>query len=244
MAKVAVMVSWEDSPHLTEEQKQTILAGIPPWQRGARSRGIPQLGSGAIYQVEEADLVIQPYPLPSHFPRCFAMDVGWNRTAALWIAKNPDTQQLVVYADYYKGQAEPSIHAHGILAHGRWIPGVIDPAARGRSQKDGEKLFDIYTDLGLDVEPANNAREAGIYAVWELMSMGQLKIFSTCASTISEYRLYRRDEKGNIVKTNDHLMDCLRYGVMSGIERMKVEPAARPDGKQWFSWSPQPFWSG
>lgn len=31
---------------------------------------------------------------------------------------------------------------------------------------------------------------------------------------MEEYRLYRRDERGRVVKTNDHLMDAFRYAVM------------------------------
>jgi hypothetical protein len=32
----------------------------------------------------------------------------------------------------------------------------------------------------------------------------------------NEYRLYRRDENGRIVKKHDHLMDVMRYLVRSG----------------------------
>jgi hypothetical protein len=38
------------------------------------------------------------------------------------------------------------------------------------------------------------------------------------------YRIYRRDEKGAIVKENDHLMDCCRYLVMNGLDRAIVQP--------------------
>jgi hypothetical protein len=31
---------------------------------------------------------------------------------------------------------------------------------------------------------------------------------------LSEFRIYRRDEKGKIVKQNDHLMDATRYGLV------------------------------
>jgi len=50
------------------------------------------------------------------------------------------------------------------------------------------------------------------------MATGRLKIFKTLQNTLAEYRIYRRDEKGRIVKDNDHLMDSLRYLVMSMIE--------------------------
>jgi Terminase RNaseH-like domain len=235
--KSAVMVSWSDVPHLSEDQKKSILAGIPAWQRDARTKGVPQLGAGAIYQVPEADIRVVPFAIPKHWRRGYGMDVGWNRTAVCFFAIDPDTDTVYVYDEYYRGNQEPSVHAHAIQARGKWLPGVIDPAARGRSQKDGEKLLDQYQDLGLDVEIAINAREAGIYAVWERLSQGRLKVFATCSNFFAEYRLYRRDEKGNIVKTLDHLMDATRYYIMSGIDRSIVEPVVN-NGKRWCDWNP------
>lgn len=243
MSKAVVIASWEDAPHLDPAQREAMLASIPPWQRDARSKGIPQLGSGAIYQVPESDIRVQPVQIPPHWPRGYALDVGWNRTAALFCALDRDTETLYVYDEYYRGQLEPSVHAAAIKSRGDWLSGVIDPAARGRSQNDGEQLLEEYQNLGLDVSIANNAREAGIYAVWERLSQGRLKVFSTCQNFFAEYRLYRRDEKGNVVKKDDHLMDCLRYFILSGIEYMKVKPVDVP-GKRWFDWSPPAVWAG
>jgi hypothetical protein len=126
--------------------------------------------------------------------------------------------------EHYRGQAEPSVHAEAIKARGAWIPGVCDPAARGRSQQDGQQLIQMYKDLGLDLEVANNAVEAGIYEMWQRLSTGRYKVFKSCVNWLAEYRLYRRDEKGRIVKTNDHAMDESRYFIMSGLERAKVKP--------------------
>lgn len=244
VTKFAIQAGWDDVPHLDENEKAALLASYPPWQRDARTRGIPMLGSGAIYQVAESDITCAPFDIPKHWAKSFGMDVGWNKTAALWIAHDRDTGNAFVYDEYYRGQQEPSVHCIAIDRRGKWIPGAIDPAARGRSQVDGQKLLEMYVDLGLDIEKADNAREAGIYAVWELLSQGKLKIFTSCTNTISEYRLYRRNEKGEVVKSNDHLMDALRYNVMSGMPRGKTEPSARPDGMPWFHWSPETVWSG
>ena len=63
----------------------------------------------------------------------------------------------------------------------------------------------MYQSMGLDLTPANNAVESGIYDVWTLLSAGKLKVFASCADWISEYRMYRRDDKGRVVKKNDHL---------------------------------------
>jgi len=108
----------------------------------------------------------------------------------------------------------PPIHAKGIRLRGDWIPGAIDTAARGRSQIDGKTLWKLYEDDGLILHKANKAVEAGLMEVLDRLSTGRLKILSTLQNTLSEIRLYRRDEKGRIVKENDHLMDALRYGVM------------------------------
>jgi hypothetical protein len=77
----------------------------------------------------------------------------------------------------------------------------------------------MYTALGLDLQPAINAVETGTYEVWEALSIGRLKVFETLSRWTSEFRQYHRDEKGRIVKKDDHLMDAMRYWWMSGRER-------------------------
>lgn len=224
--KHVTMMGWEDAPHLSEKDKEELLASIPLYQRDARSKGIPQLGSGAIYPIAESDIIIDDFPIPDHFARCYAMDVGWNRTAVLWGAYDRDTQTLYLYSEHYRGNAEPIIHAEGIKARGDWIPGVIDPAARGRGQHDGFKLLEAYREFGLQLALADTAVEAGIYKVWSRLSAGKIKVFKSLSNFLSEYRVYRRDEKGNVVKSNDHLMDCLRYLVMTGIDKAEPKPVA------------------
>lgn len=218
------MAGWSDVPHLSEQAKRELLDATPPHLRDARSKGIPTLGSGAIYPVPEDDFLVDPFDIPLWWPKAYALDVGWNRTAATWGAVDLQTDTIYLYSEYYRGQAEPEIHAGAIKARGEWIKGVIDPAARGRSQVDGKRLIVEYQKLGLNISPADNAVEAGLYAVWSRLSAGRLKVFRTLSNWQAERRLYRRDENGKIVKENDHLMDTTRYLVMSGTSVASVKP--------------------
>lgn len=225
MSKVVTMAGWGDVPHLSEAVKADLLSSIPPFQREARSKGIPQLGSGAIYPVAEEDIVVDPFQMPSYWPRSYGLDVGWNRTAAIFCAHDRETDTAYAYHEHYRGQAEPSVHAAGIRAvAGDWMQGVIDPASRGRGQKDGEQLLQNYQDLGLLLSIAQNGVEAGLFDVWQRLSTGRLKVFKTMQNFLGEYRLYRRDEKGAVVKKNDHLCDALRYWCVSGIHVATLMP--------------------
>lgn len=221
-SRFVVTATWDDVPHLTQQAKEQLWASIPEFQRDARSKGVPQLGSGAIYQIAESEITIKDFAIPEHWPRAYGFDVGWNKTAALWVAYNPENDVAYAYSEYYRGQAEPIVHAMGVKSRGEWINGFIDPASRGRSQKDGTKLISEYKKQGLNLSIANNAVEAGIFAVWERMSTGRLKIFTSMQNTLAEYRLYRRDENGKVVKSNDHLMDALRYVILSGTKKAKT----------------------
>ena len=216
--KFVTMVGWDDVPHIAQIEKEKALAAMMPHEIDCRTKGMPYLGAGVIYPIPVEDVVVEPFKIPEHWSHCFGMDVGWNRTAVVWFAVDQDTRVKYIYSEYYVGEKEPASHAHGIRSRGDWIPGFIDPAARGRGNTDGQQLLQMYLDLGLDLTKADNSVESGIYTVFQQLQSGLLKVFSTCNAWVREYRLYRRDDKGHIVKKNDHLMDAMRYGIMTGID--------------------------
>ncbi len=206
-SKYYVTAGWTDAPHLDEKTKREIEQNTPPHLRAARMRGEPSLGAGAVYPVNPDDFRIAPFPIPEHFYRGYGLDVGWNRTAAIWGAHDRDNDILYLYNEHYLGQREPSVHADAIKARGKWIPGFIDPASQGSSQVDGKKLIEEYRKRDLNLTFADNAVEAGILEVYQRLSSGRLKVFSTLTNFFDEYRFYIRDEKtGKIVKKNDHCL--------------------------------------
>lgn len=243
--KAYVTMNWTEAPHLSAEQIAETLASVPPWQRAMRSTGIPSFGAGAIYPIPADEISVTPFIIPTHWPKAYGFDVGWNVNAAVFCALDSAAGTAYIYDEIYLGKKEPSVVSSAIKARGAWLPGVIDPAAAGSGQKDGKKLLDEYSnEHGLNLEPADNAVTTGLTRVWERLSTGRLKIFNNCEKLLGEYRLYRRDEKGKIVDTPDHALDALRYLIMSGLDRAIIEPAARKDGRKWYQVDANTVWAG
>jgi phage terminase large subunit-like protein len=230
--RFVINVGWDDVPHLSKEQKEKMLAEIPPHMRDVRSKGLPYLGTGAIYPVAEQDILVKPFKIPNHWPRAYGFDPGWNKTAAVWGAHDKENDILYLYSEYYKGYSEPVIHASGIKARGAWIPGVSDPAARsGGRGKDGIAFLEAYENEGLTLSMADNSVEVGLMDVYQRLSTGRLKVFNTLQNWLYEYRIYRRNDAGLIVKKNDHLMDATRYLVRSGFSVMEPVPEDDEDDR-------------
>lgn len=225
--RLIVTCTWDQVPHLGAAEKVRLLTTYPEYQKDARSKGVPSLGAGSIYRVPESDIKVTPFPIPAHWPRGYGFDVGWNRTAAAFGALDRETDTIYLYAAHYRAHAEPSVHSDAIRAlAGTWMKGRIDPAARGRSQEDGQKLISIYREKGLLLGEADHAVESGIQAVYERLSTGRLKIFASLSDFFMEYRLYHRDESGQIVKKHDHLLDAVRYLILSGVSWLTVPPVS------------------
>jgi phage terminase large subunit-like protein len=204
-----------DAPHVSEIEKKIMVANTPQWAFDARINGIPHLGSGAIYPIPWSEISVPRFEIPKHWKRYAGMDVG-NKTAVVWLAIDPSTQVHYAYYEYYREGQLPSVHVQGIAPIGQWIPIAIDHAAHGRSQIDGQNLFDMYKDLGLTLHNANKAVETGLYTCWELLANKKVKIFNDLNRFQEEYLVYQRDEKGNVVKKDDHMMDSFRYAIMTG----------------------------
>lgn len=213
--KAVLQIGWDDAPWLDEATKERLLDDTPEHLKEARSKGTPAMGAGNVYTTPIEKVLVDPFIIPESWPRMYALDVGWNRTAAMWGALDPNSDTIYLYDEHYLGQELPSVHAHSIRARGSWIVGVIDPAARGRSQTDGTQLIRSYRDLELELFPAKNDVETGIQQMAQRLATGRLKVFKTCTAWSQEYIIYRRDKNGKVIKENDHALDCARYIVLN-----------------------------
>jgi len=222
-SRFTLSCGWDDVPHLTEEWKRITLAETRPHLRNTRKLGIPTAGIGMVYPVEEEFITVRPFAIPPHFRRISGFDHGWHNTACVWIAYDKDEDVAYLYADYKRGETTTENHATAIKARGSWIPCRGDAAARAH---DGEQIVKKYRSLGVDMKLPNKAVDAGIGEVVSRLEDGRLKVFATCVKWFDEFRRYRYDEKGNVVKQNDHLMDATRYAIMD-LKDAKHPPSGR-----------------
>ena len=84
-------IEWSDVPHLSDETKTELLQSISSVNARRADKGAPQLGSGALYPIPEEDVVSDPFEFPAWYRHVYGMDVGWNRTAAVWGALDPSS---------------------------------------------------------------------------------------------------------------------------------------------------------
>lgn len=221
MSRYIQTCTWADVPHISAEEQADLLKSTPPYLRDARSKGVPQLGSGAVYQFPESDLRVPDFEIPRHWRRWFGLDIGIGShpTACTWQTFDPESSTLYVYNAYRRVSSETALHIAAVKDRGAWIRGVGDAAGLIVTEYDAEQLVSVFQRGGIDVELPDKAVESGVLDVWNLMSAGRFKVFASCAAWFEEYRLYRRDDKGRIVKAHDDLMDATRYGVRSGQAR-------------------------
>lgn len=219
---------WDDVPHLSASNKAELRASYHEYQLDARTKGIPQLGAGAVYPVPVNRVFIEPIPIPEHWKRCFALDFGFkDPTAILWAAVDPETDVTYVYAESYLREQPPMVHSAILDSHnkraGYIIPGVCDPSGGGSSTNDGKNTRELYrTEYNVIMHTAINSIEPGITTVLNALVTDKLKIFNTCLSTKKEFTAFQRNDKGKPIGA-DHCMDDLRYLMMSGIKIAKTK---------------------
>lgn len=225
--RAVVFCALRDIPHMSDEERRTLIANTAAHMRQAREFGIPTAGRGKVYTVEEDAFTVSPFPIPPHWPRVYGADFGFGKvedisgTGVVWGAYDRDSDVLYLYDEYFRSEAPPPMHASAIKARGDWIPGVGDYAG---SNLEGEKTLDIYRELGLKLTPADKAVASGLQVVTTLLNEGRLRVFSTLQHWLQEYRLYSYDDNGKIIKKRDHLMDATRYLAVKGHQIAITKP--------------------
>jgi phage terminase large subunit-like protein len=225
-SRTYLIVSHDDAPHMTTNEKKRLYDSYSPHEREARTKGIPSMGSGLIYPVNEASLLVNPFEIPEYWPRCFGMDFGWHNTAAVFMAHDQDNDVVYLCGEYLAGHLTPQHHAYQLIKQGAdWMPGGYDHAGESAMQNGSENVVELYQQAGIrNWSPADKRSVTkGIYTVLQRMETGKLKIFNNLNKLMTEMRMYSRDDNGKVNKGNDHLMDAMRYGVVTGLPLARVK---------------------
>ena len=211
----------EDAEHYTPEQRAAIIASYPAHEREARTKGVPLLGSGRVFPIDEPLITVAPFPLPDYWPVLGALDFGWDHpTAAVKLAWDRDADCVYVTHAYRKKEATPLIHAAALRSWGDHLPWAWPHDGLAHDKGSGEALKDQYEAHGLNMLPqhatfedGSNGVEAGLMAMLDRMQTARLKVFAHLAEWFDEFRLYHRKD-GLVVKLADDLMSATRYGIM------------------------------
>jgi hypothetical protein len=221
MTRLVISMTIDDVEHYTPEQKASIIDSYPKYQREARARGVPQLGSGRIFPIEDEQIIVPHMPIPRHWPQINGIDFGWDHPfAAVNLAWDRETDCVYVCKCYRKREAVPAIHAAAMKPWGAWIPCAWPHDGMNTEKGSGEPLAPQYRSHGLAMldertshEEGGNSVEAGLMDMLERMETGRFKVFAGLNDWFEEFRLYHRKD-GKIIKLRDDLMDATRYGVM------------------------------
>jgi phage terminase large subunit-like protein len=221
----------DDAAHFTAEQRAQIIASYPEHEREARTRGIPQLGSGRVYPLADRQLMCASMPIPDHWPRICGVDFGWDHpSAGVMLAWDRDADVIYVTATARASQQTPLMFAAAVKPWGTW-PWAWPHDGLQHDKGSGEQLASQYRTHGLEMlheratfEDGSSGFEAGVTEMLDRMQTGRLKVFSHLNDWFEEFNLYHRKD-GLVVKERDDLLSATRYAVMMRrFARTKKQP--------------------
>jgi phage terminase large subunit-like protein len=237
-----------DVEHYTPEQRLAIISSYPEHEREARTKGIPQLGSGRVFPVHEELIKVDAFELPRHWACLGGLDFGWDHpSAAVKLAWDKDADVLYVAAAHRQRQQTPKLFADTVKpwgAHGadagsrQWMPWAWPHDGLQHDKGSGEQLAKLYANEGLlmlpdraTFEDGGFGVEAGIMEMLDRMQTGRFRVFAHLADWFEEFRLYHRKD-GLIVKKGDDLISASRYAVMmrrfAKVKKTQAQSSHRP----------------
>jgi len=219
--------TWDDAQHLTDETKQTLLAMFPAWQRDMRTKGIPLLGAGLIFDLDVKSLCSEkPFDIPAHWWVIDGMDFGWDHPQAhiqLWWDKDNDV--FYVARAWKKSKQQPYQAWQQVKSWAKDAPtawpadGFQTEKGTGNQQKSyyedaGWNMLHEHATWGTSAKGGATSVEQGLVELYNLIELGKFKIFDNLSDVFDEFLQYHRDDNGKIVKVNDDLLDAIRYAYM------------------------------
>jgi len=221
-----MMKGWNDAPHMTEEKKERLLSQYPAYQRDMRSKGMPLMGAGLIYEVSEDYIKCDPFDVPMHWFVINGMDFGWDHPQAhIQMVWDRDADIFYIINAWKASKKQPYEAWHVVKPWAENVPtawpndGLQTEKGSARQQKDYYEEEGFYLlDDHAQWEDGGNGVWAGLVEINNLMKTGRLRVVSTLFEWFEEMRQYHTKTlpsgKSEIVKTKDDLLDATRYAYM------------------------------
>ncbi|EMZ2428556.1 terminase family protein [Escherichia coli] len=233
--------------HISDRDIEVITAGTPAHKLKMRLEGEPAYGRGVIFDMDLKNVICDPFVIPDSYKRCAAIDLGnAHRTGITFSAISPEGK-VYVYWEYANSGKTPEHYASIIKKADPTIP-VILPVDGWQEKGVGITYYKAYHDEGLNVSPIpfyNSITVDGTkhfkveYGIEEMrvrMLEGNLKIFATCPELIKELGMYSRNDKGEIIKKFDDVVDSARYSILSVIAGRGKPKLSRNNGTDANDW--------
>lgn len=215
---------WDDAPHITEEKRERMLAAYPAHQRDMRSKGVPMLGHGRIYEFSDDFVECDHFDIPDHWYLINGIDFGWDHPQAhIQLAEDRDNGVFYVVHSF-KARHISALQAWDTVKP--WSEGIPtswphDGLQHEKGRDAGAQQRQHYQEAGFNMlhdfakwPVGGNGVEAGIFEIRDHISKGRFKFFRGQPDLMNEFRQYHRDENGKIVKKMDDMMDAIRYAYM------------------------------
>lgn len=214
--------TWDDAKHLTEKTKRELLAAYPEWQRDMRTKGLPLLGAGLIFDIGDDDIKCEPFECPPHWWVINGMDFGWDHPQAhvqLWIDRDTDTIYLA--HAWKQSKVSPAVAWSAVRQWAQGVPTAWPMDGLQTEKGSGEQQKNYYQQAGWMMTPEHATWpaggvgvEAGLVELYDRMTTGKFKVFKHLSGWFEEKLNYHRDENGHIVKVGDDLLSATRYAYM------------------------------
>lgn len=223
-----------DNPHLVDADPGYVarLQGLPEDDRRALLDGDWDIFAGQVFREFRRDIhVLEPFEIPRDWQIRPGFDHGTrNPTAAVWLARDPASGWWFVVDEHYEAEQPPSYHAEQIRRRGTAVL-YADPSTQNRNGPHGERVADVYLQLGVTLLPASNDWDAGVSLIKELLhwqrdeagaltAEPRLYFFSTCRNVLRELTslTWKRAMEGaspsERTEGDDHGLDSLRYALV------------------------------
>jgi hypothetical protein len=218
-----------DNPYLAEDGiYEANLMSLPEHQRKQLLEGNWDSAEGAAFpEFNRKVHVIDPFDIPSNWPRFRAADYGYSSySGVLWFAVSP-SEQLIVYRELYVSKVLAEDLADMVLEaeQGEKMRyGVLDSSLWHKRGDTGPSIAERMIAKGCRWRPADRSKGSRVSGKNEIHRRLQIDpytdeprmlITSNCRSLISQLPslpLSKSNPEDVDTNSEDHLYDALRYG--------------------------------